>query len=69
MVQDRLELEAKREKEREEAWEKQYKLELQKCYKQSKKWRLMAIDRGNRYNKRWILVMKRLLKYTPIYVE
>ena len=52
MVQDRLELEAKREKEREEAWEKQYKLELQKCYKQSKKWRLMAIDRGNRYNKR-----------------
>ena len=35
MVRDRLELEAKRE----EAWEKRYKLALQKCYKQSKKWR------------------------------
>ncbi len=37
MVQDRLELEVKREKEREEAWKKRYKLALQKCYKQTKK--------------------------------
>ena len=37
MVWDRLELEEKREKEREEAWEKRYKLVLQKCYKETKK--------------------------------
>ena len=51
MVRDRLELE-KREKEREEAWEKWYKLALQKCYKQTKKWRSTEIDRSNRNNKR-----------------
>ena len=44
MVRDWLELEEKREKEKEEAWEKGYKVALQKCYKQSKKWRSMAVD-------------------------
>ena len=39
MVQDQLELKEKKEKEREEAWGKWYKLALQKCYKQIKKWR------------------------------
>lgn len=69
IVRDRLELEEKREKEREEAWEKEYKLALQKSYKQTKKWRSTEIDKRNRNNKRWISVMKELLKYTPMCVE
>ena len=69
MVRDRLELEEKREKEREEAWEKRYKVALQKCYGKTKKWRMTEIDKINRSKKRWILVMKELLRYTPMYVE
>ena len=68
MVRDRLELEAKREKGREEGWERRFKVALRKCYEQSKKWRLTAIDRRNGHNKGWIPVMKELLKYTPMYV-
>ena len=69
MVRDRLDLEEKRKKEREEAWEKRYKVALQKCYKQTKKWRMTEIDKINCSKKRWIVVMKELLRYTPMYVE
>ncbi len=69
LVQDRLELEEKREKKQGEAWEKWYKVTLQKCYKQTKKWRITEIDDTNRHKKRWIVVMKELLRYTPMYVE
>ncbi len=69
MVQDRLELEEKKEKEKEETWKKQYKLALQKCYKQTKEWRMTEIDKINRSKKRWMVLMKDLLRYSPIYVE
>ena len=69
MVRDRLELEGKRKKEKEEAWGKRDKLALQKCYKQTKKWRLTENNKRNRNDKRWISVMKELLKYIPMYVE
>ena len=69
MVRDWLELEEKREKERDEAWDKRYQTALQKCYKQTKKWRSTEIDRRKQDNKRWMLVMKELLKCTPMYVD
>ena len=69
MVRDRLELQEKKEKDREEAWEKRYELALRKCYKQTKKCRLMEIDRRKRFDKRWMVVMQELLRYTPMYVE
>lgn len=69
MVRDWLKLEEKREKEREEAAEKRQKVALQKCYKQTNKWRMTEIDRTKSNKKRWMLVMKELLKYTPVYVD
>ena len=69
MVRDRLELEEKREKDREEAGGTRYELALRKCYKQTNKCRLMEIDRRKRFDKRWMVVMKELLRYTPTYVE
>ena len=45
MVRDRLELAEKREKEKEEACEKRYKLALQKCYRQITKGIAMEIDK------------------------
>ena len=68
MVRDRLKLEEKR-KEREEAWVKRYELALQKCYKHTKKWRSTEIDRKSRSAKRCMVIMKELLRYTPMYIE
>ena len=69
MVQDRLELEEKRKNKRQTAWEKRYKTALQKCYKQTKKFRTMGIDKMKKSITRWNIVMKELLKCTPIYVD
>ena len=65
MVRDRLELEEKREKDREEAWEKRYELALRKCYKQTIKCILMEIDRRKRFNKRWIVFNKGVVEIYP----
>ena len=64
IVQDRLESEEMREREREE--EKRYKVALQNCAKQTKKWRMTKIDKVNRHKKRWIVVMKGLFRYAPM---
>lgn len=62
-----MELEEKREKNEQEAWKKQYELALQKFYKQIKKCKLIKIDKKKRFNKRWIVIMKKLLRYTLMY--
>ena len=69
MVRDWFELEEKKEKKREKTREKQYKVALQKCYKQIKKWQSTGMDRKKQDNKRWMLVMKELLKCTAMYVD
>lgn len=69
MVRDRLELEERREQEREEAREKRFTQALQKCFKQTKKWRTTKIDRKKGNTNRWKIIMKELLRCTPMYVD
>lgn len=69
MVWDQLELEEKREKDREKAWEKRYEPTLRKCYKQTKKFRLIEIDKKKQFDRCKMVVIKELLRYTLIYVK
>ena len=69
MVRERLELEEKKEQEREDAWEKRFILALHKCFKQTKKWRLTMIDKRKGNINRWKIIMKELLRCTPMYVD
>ena len=69
MVRERLELKEKKEQKREEAWEKRFVQALQKCYKQTKKWQATRIDKKKGNISRWKVIMKELLRCTPVYVE
>ncbi len=68
IVRDQLELKEKREREK-ATWEKQYIVAPKKCYQQTKKWRMTKIDKMNGHKKSWIIVMKKLLRYIPMYLE
>ena len=64
MVRGREEQEEIREKERNVAWEKRYCTALTKVVRQSKAHRKMLITRSMNSHKRWMMIMKELLK-TP----
>ena len=69
MVRDREEVEEEKEKERGVAREKRYCTALTKVARQSKAHRKMLMTRRMNSHKRWMVIMKGLLKKTPMYVE
>ena len=69
MIRDRQNLEAQREKDRMIAWEKRYSLALGKVAKQTKAHRKLKMTKVMNSIKRWEVVLKELLKKTPMYVE
>ena len=69
MVCERLELEERRDQERKKAREKRFTQALQKCFKQTKKWRTTKIDKKKEIINCWKVIIKKLLRCTPMYVE
>jgi len=67
MTQDRQKLKDERQKKREVIWEKRYLNELKKCYRATKPHRAARIKFVQAYQKKWRVILKKLVKYHHVY--
>ncbi len=69
MTQDRQKLKNERQKKREATWEKRYLNKLKKCYRATKLHRAARIKFVQTYQKKWRVILKKLVKYYHVYDE
>ncbi len=67
MTQDRQKLKNERQKKREAIWEKHYLNALKKCYRATKSHRVACIKFVQTYQKKWRVILKKLVKYYHVY--
>ncbi len=69
MIQDKQKLKNERQKKREVIWEKRYLNALKKCYRATKLHRAACIKFVQTYQKKWRVILKKLIKYYHVYDE
>ncbi len=69
MIQDRQKLKNERQKKRKVIWEKRYLNKLKKCYRATKLHRAACIKFVQIYQKKWWVILKKLIKYHHVYDE